>query len=476
MVNTITGIIFPIITFPYAARVLLPEGIGTVDFLNSIITYIVLFTSLGIPIYAVKEVARFRDDVALRNRTAVEILSLSFVLCLLGYVAVFALGFFVPKINHHLALFYVLSLTILFTTIGVSWFYQAIEDFKFITLRAVLFRCLAAAALFIFVKDKNDLIIYGMIVVGSTVGNNFVNFIHLRVFIPLKQIQWKELHIWHHLKPATHIFMLNLFTSIYLQLNIILLGFMHGEKAVGFYSAGNKLSLVVLMVVTSLSTVMLPRSSNLVETGKADEFSAVCQKSMHWSVAMSLPLTAGLILLSGPLVAVFCGAHFAPSVSVLRWTAPIIIFVGLSNVYGIQILYPQGKENLVILSTLGGAVINFILDIILIPYLAQDGAAIATFFTELVVLAIQIIWGRRFIPFPLVDKTLTHYLAATAAMIILLIPLLVFKMAATVQIIIGVLVGAVVYGIALLALKDALFKELMNYCLGILHIKTIIKH
>ena len=162
-INTITGMIIPVITFPYASRILLPDGIGTVNFLTSIINYIVLFTSLGIPLYAVKEVAKCRDDVELRNKTTIEIIILGFLLCLIGYIAVFLLGTFVARINSDLTLFYVLSLTILFTSLGVQWFYQGVEDFKFITIRAVIIRILATISLFLFVKDKDDLLIYGII-------------------------------------------------------------------------------------------------------------------------------------------------------------------------------------------------------------------------------------------------------------------------------------------------------------------------
>ena len=144
IVHTLTGIIFPIITFPYAARILLPEGIGTIGFLQSIISYIVLFTSLGIPLYAVREVARCKDDINQKNTTTFEILVLSLLLCALGYVAVFIIGEAVPQINSNLKTFYILSLTILFSSLGVNWFYQAIEDFKFITIRSVVFRIISA--------------------------------------------------------------------------------------------------------------------------------------------------------------------------------------------------------------------------------------------------------------------------------------------------------------------------------------------
>lgn len=138
--NTITGIVFPVVTFPYAARILLPDGIGAVNFLQSIVAYIVLLTSLGIPMYAVREVAKYRDDIVKRNTVTVEITILSLLLCAGGYIIVWLLGNLVPQINSQLALFYVLSLTILFTSLGVNWFFQAIEEFKFITVRAVIFR------------------------------------------------------------------------------------------------------------------------------------------------------------------------------------------------------------------------------------------------------------------------------------------------------------------------------------------------
>ena len=177
-INTISGLIFPIVTFPYAARVLQPEGIGVVNFQNSIVSYIVLLTSLGIPLYAVREIAKCRDNLEQRDRTTIEITLLSFLLCLLGYVAVWLLGEYVPRIHEEATLFYILSLTIIFTGIGVQWFYQGMEDFLFITVRGLVIRFLCAVCLFVFVREKSDLLIYGLIIVGSTVGNNLINFIH----------------------------------------------------------------------------------------------------------------------------------------------------------------------------------------------------------------------------------------------------------------------------------------------------------
>lgn len=464
-VNTITGIVFPVITFPYAARVLLPEGIGAVNFYQSIVNYIILLTSLGIPMYAVREVAKFRDDIEKRNRVTVEITLLSLFLSLGGYILVWLLGEYVPQIQQQESLFYVLSSGILFTAIGVNWFYQAVEDFKFITIRALVFRLLAAVALFLFVKTKDDLLIYAFVIIGSTVGNNFINFIHLRTYIPVCRISWQQLQIWRHLKPALHIFVFNLITSIYLNLNTVMLGFMKGDTAVGFYTAGNKISHIVLSVVASLGVVMLPRCSNLVEKGRMEEFASVTSKSYRFVLALSIPSMLGLILLAVPVITVFCGVEFSTAAPVLCWTAPIIVFIGLSNVFGIQILYPCGKENLVIWSTVGGAVFNFLLNLWLIPVWSYTGAAISTFIAELVVLVIQIVWGYRYIPFSIFEKSCANYLIASLCMVVAVYPAILYISNLWLLFAASILLGSMVYAGVLYGMKDSLLIEITQYAL-----------
>lgn len=462
-VNTITGLLFPIITFPYASRILLPEGIGVVNFQLSIINYIVLFTSLGIPLYAVKEIARCRENIEERNKTTLEILLLSFYLCLIGYVIVFVLGAFIPQINAYVQLFYVLSLTILFSGIGVNWFYQGIEDFKYITVRAVVVRLLAALSLFIFVKDENDLIAYGAITVGTTVGNNLINLIHLRAYIPLSSICKYKLEIIRHIKPTLRIFVLNLIISIYVNLNTIMLGFIDNEYAVGIYTAGNKIPHIILSIVSSMGVVLLPRCSNLVAVGKMDEFANVCRKAIRFICCLSIPFTVALILLATPIVYIFGGEDFIPAVNVVYFIAPVIIFISLTNIIGIQILYPLGKEKVVIYSTLAGAIANFILNIILIPFYSAIGAAVATLIAELAVLLYQIVVGKRYISFNLFDSYIFKYILLALLMAVGIISVLMFIPHIWVQFIVSFIVGSIIYAIGLFGSKDEIILSILSF-------------
>lgn len=460
-INTISGLIFPIITFPYAARVLMPEGIGLVNFQNSIIGYIVLFTSLGIPLYAVREIAKCRNDLELRDRTTIEILILSILLSLLGYVAVWLLGAYVPRIHEEATLFYILSLTIVFTGIGAQWFYQGVEDFLFITVRGLIVRILCTIGLFLFVKDKDDLLIYGLYIIGATVGNNLINFIHLRKYLKPARVKWNQLNITHHIRPALNIFLLNVVISIYIQLNTIMLGFMTDDRAVGLFTSGTKLTHLITVVLTSLGTAMLPRCSHLISERKFDEFNAIITKSYHLLMFSAIPLTVGTILLARPLVYCFCGGDFSGAVPVVLYTAPTIILIGMTQVIGIQILYPYGKENLVILSTLVAAVVNVILNILLIPLFAEVGAAISTLIAEFSVLVAQVRLGKKFIPFRFVDKQIGNYLIAALLMSVGMLLCLSFNNI-WLQIFISTAVSSVIYISFLMCREDTIIYEILR--------------
>lgn len=231
LINTGTQMLFPLITFPYVCRVIEADGIGQINFFQSIISYISLFTCLGIPMYAIREIARDRSDVVQMNRTAMEILLLHSMLTLVGYAIVAILCLTVPQIQVNIPLFLILSLTIFFTAIGCEWFYQGIEDFKYITIRGLIIKTVSVVLLFIFVKSKTDLLYYGCYTAFGVLGGNIFNFFRLRKYIHRENIIFSELHIKRHVKPVLKVFSFSVVTSIYLQLNTVLLGFLKNALA-----------------------------------------------------------------------------------------------------------------------------------------------------------------------------------------------------------------------------------------------------
>ena len=401
---TLSGLLFSLITFPYASRILLADGIGQVEYFNSIITYITLFTCIGIPLYAVRETARVRSDRKELSRVTFELMLLLGGLAVLGYVAVGIICLVVADVAANIPLFLLLSISIAANAIGVEWFYQGTEDFKYITLRGLAVKVIALVWLLAFVRERADLIPYAGYLVVSTFGGNIFNFVRLRRFVSLRELRLRELRPLRHLKPALRIFALNLTISIYAGLDTVMLGAITGEASVGYYVAATKATRILLGVAMSLGSVMLPRLSHLVERGEMEQFRELAQKGVNFVLALCFPLTAGLLAAAPVIIHLLSGYSYEPSIMTLRLLSPIIVIISLSNIIGMQILYPQGKENLVIISTAVGAAVNFSLNLILIPHYAQYGAAFATTVAEVCVTTTQLIIGARYIPIKIFSR------------------------------------------------------------------------
>lgn len=456
LINSASQLLFPLITFPYASRIMMADGIGQVNFFQSIISYISLFTCLGIPMYAIREVAKVRDNPEKMTRITVEILLLHAFLTLLGYMAVAVICLTVTKVQTDIPLFLLLSATIFFTAIGCEWFYQGIEDFKYVAIRGLLVKLLSVVLLFLFVKTKEDILWYGAYTVLGVLGGNIFNFIRLRKYLHRDVIDFRALHPLRHLKPALHVFALNVVISIYLQLNNVLLGFMKDAEAVGYFTAATKIMMITMSISSSLGAVIMPRTSNLIAEGRMDEFRILIQKSYDFVLALAMPLTVGLIFTSPSIILLLSGEGFAPAVLTSQIVASNILMVGLSGVMGIQVLYPLGKINIVILCTLIGVAVNVFFNVLLIPRYGHNGTAVAYMLAEVTVTVSMFLIGRKYIPIQFLKKQHLHYVGGGIVMggVLYFISLLGLSIIST--LITMICVGIMVYIIVLLWLKDSI--------------------
>lgn len=461
LLNTSLGILFPLISFPYASRILMAERIGEVNFFQSIIQYVLLLTSLGIPMYAIREIAKVRDNVALRNKTLLEILILNLILTVLGYCIIFIILMTVDKVQVNVPLFLILSLSIILTTVGCDWFYQGVEDFKYITIRGIVVRSLALILLFLLVKTEQDVLYYAICITVGSLGGNIFNFVRLTKYVKFSELVSNDLKPFRHIKPVLRIFVLNLIISIYVNLNVVMLGFMKNNESVGLFTSATKLTQVILSVVTSLGAVLLPRMSNMISNNQMLEFRELSQKSLDFISVITLPIVFGLIILSDFIIPIFCGDTYSDAILTLQILAPVIILIGVSNVLGIQILYPQGKENIVIFSTILGALVNVILNLWLIPLYSQNGAAVATLFAELVVTITMCIIGKRLIGVKW-KKRYTGYFTASIIMMGLIYLIKQINLSFILDFIVSVLAGTIIYLLFLIFTKDPFYITFKN--------------
>lgn len=451
------NLIFPIITFPYISRVLGPIGIGKITFATSITNYFLLFTNLGIPLYGIREIARTRENRLSLSKSFSEILFLNLITTIIGMI-IFIIFLQLNLLGNDIKLFQIMSLNIIFTFIGVEWYFQGIEDYGYITKRSILFKIISIALMFIFVKKKEDIVIYAGILALALVGSNVLNFFKAKkeVFISLKNVNIKK-----HLKPILTIFSMNIAISIYTNLDGVMLGYRSNEYSLGIYSASSKIIHLVLGIVTSLGAVLLPRISNYIINKREKELKEILENTLTFLLALSIPCVIGIILTADEIIKIFSGNEFIEAVKTMKILSPIIFFIAFSNFLGIQILYPRGEEKKVLYSVIVGAIINFSLNWLLIPKYAQNGAAVATVIAEGVVLLVQIFLGYKYLKFKIFTFENLKVILVSIFMGIglLLMTNYYIEKSIIVSLLLKIIVGILIYIIGLIILKEKFIME-----------------
>ncbi len=384
---TMSQFIFPLITFPYISRILLPVGTGKVSFATSVISYFAMFAQLGIPTYGIRACAQVRDDQEKLTRTVHELFFINLVMSVIAYVALFGTIAFVPRIRQDKELFLIVGLTILFNTIGMEWLYKALEQYTYITVRSILFKFIALLAMFALVHEQKDYVLYGGISILAASASNIFNFFHMHKYVSLKPIG--SYNFRQHFKAVVIFFAMSCATTIYTNLDTVMLGFMTSDADVGYYNAAVKIKGILVSIVTSLGVVLLPRASYYVEHHLMDEFYRITQKAINFVFLIATPMMIYFMLFAKEGIFFLSGTSYEASIVPMQIIMPTLLFIGLTNIMGIQMLIPLGREKIVLYSEIAGAVVDLILNALLIPNMASVGAAIGTLAAEAVVLIIQ---------------------------------------------------------------------------------------
>ena len=384
---TMSRFIFPLITFPYISRVLLPVGTGKVSFATSLISYFSLFAQLGIPTYGIRACARVRDNREELTRTAHELLAINIVMDVISYAVLILALLFVPRLKEERMLYVVVSATILLTSIGMEWLYKALEQYTYITIRSIIFKFVALLAMLLLIHKQDDYVIYGGISILAGSASNIFNFINAHKYIDFKPVG--NYNICRHLKPVGVFFAMSCATTIYTHLDTVMLGFMATDEDVGYYDAAIRIKAVLVSIVTSFGTVLLPRASYNIEHGLWDDFWRISKKAINYVFLVASPMMLYFIFFAKEGIYFLSGPAYTGSIIPMQIIMPTLLFIGLTNILGIQILVPLGKEKVVLYSEIAGALVDVIINIILIPKFRSAGAAVGTLVAELVVLAVQ---------------------------------------------------------------------------------------
>lgn len=461
--------LFPLVTTTYISRVLLPEGVGKVAYANTIVAYFTLIASLGLPSYGVKAIAQNDDTKEQRSRTFFELFFINLIATLLCIVAYF---WFVNTFAHFAdrrALFNVMGLMLILNIFNIDWFYQGIEEYSYIATRSFVVKIFSFVLMLIFVKEREDYLIYALILCIATAGNNLLNAVQLRKYITTSVLFSRKndavavhFDMRHHMRPVLILLASTIATEIYTMLDTLMLEYYHGESCVGYYSNAVKIVRMTYTVVIALVAVFYPRISMYYKQKNQVECNALLGKGTKILLLLGLPCTVGLILTAEHVVPLLFGEAFMPTVSTLQILSVLVLIFSIAYFLGHIVLTATGMERMILRATIAGAVINAVVNLLLIPGMKQDGAAIASVLSEAAVTAILLWYARKY-------YTLSiewNYVVSTFIALVLMgavVELLTWKWVTQDWMIIPVImVAAIVYFVMLLLLRNELLLEMVH--------------
>lgn len=446
----ILTVIIPLITAPYLSRVLGADGVGTVSFAESIVSYFILFAALGITSYGQREISYVQDNVQKRSLVFWNTKILEF--CTSGMMLLIYYVFSIMQ-EENSTIYLILSLNIIAVFFDITWFFQGIEEFGKIALRNTVIKIVNVAFIFIFVKDKTDLLIYIIGIGTFTVLGNLSLWTYLPRYI--ERVPFNELRPFKDIKVVLSLFFPTIAVQIYTVLDKTMIGIItENSFENGYYEQAVKISRMLLSIVTALGPVVIPRIGYFYENKAFSEIERIIYRSYRFAWFLGLPMCLGAMITAGNFVPWFFGEGYEKVIPLLRILSLIIIVIGINNVISVQYLVPTKRQNVLTMTLVIGAMTNFCLNIVLIKYFQSVGAAIASVIAETVIAIVQLILMRKEISTVKVLKEGVHYYIAGAVMAVLLIPLSNVLMPSPAHTVVLVLFGAAVYFLALIIEKD----------------------
>ena len=290
---------------------------------------------------------------------------------------------------------------------------------------------------------------------------NLVMWPYLPKTVSKVKIKWKD--IQYHIKPALALFIPQIAIQIYAVLDRSMLGALSDTAQVGLYQQSQSIVKLVLGLVTSLGVVMLPRMSNVFASGDKEKLKEHLNNSLIGVSYVSIPMAFGLASISEKFVPWFFGKGFGEVKYLLIISVPILFFIAISNVLGVQYLLPTNKNRAFTISVTVGAIVNVILNFILIPYLKAFGSCIATVVAEFAVTAVQYALLYKEIDTKPLLKAILKYIIAGAIMTVVVVFIGKFMSATFITTIIQSIVGVIVYFIVLVIIRDEINKLVIEF-------------
>ncbi len=450
-------ILMPLVTTPYLSRVLGPDGVGTYSYLISIVTYFILFGSLGTALYGQREIAYNQDSLENRSKIFFELLLFRLITMIISII-VFYITF--ARSGVYSIYYRILLVEMVASIIDVSWFYYGMENFKKIAIRNTIIKVLAAASMFIFIKNKIDINIYLFIYSISALVISYLSWIGIHKYITIP----KKINIFSHTKKVIYLFIPQIAIQVYTVLDKTMIGaILNDMSEVGNYEQSQKVIKAMLVLITGVTTVMMPRIASYHSNKNKAKIAEFMSKTFSFVLLFAIPLMFGIIAVSSNFAPLFFGSDFDKASDLMKILSFIIVFIALSNITGNQYLLSVKKEKYYSISVLVGAIVNFVLNYILIRCYKSYGAAIATVIAEISVTTVQLYYIRKDFSIKNIFRSFINYFISGIIMFAVCYFIDKFIDSRMISMIVQIGTGVIVYFGMLFLLKDKFLHELLDY-------------
>ncbi|WP_308547408.1 flippase [uncultured Selenomonas sp.] len=460
----ILTLITPFITTPYLSRVLGPDGIGLYSYTTSIVSYFILLASMGVSDYAQREIAYHQNDRYIQSRTFFEVLGIRNVLVVISLVSYYL---FLTQVESDHTIYWIQAINIIAVLFDITWFFQGLEEFGKIVARNFLVRIVNIVAIFVFIHNPSDLNLY-IFLIGFM---NVVSGLSIWLYLPkyLVHVERKDIRPFRNFLIIIQLFLPQIAIQIYTVLDKTMIGVITASPAQnGYYEQAEKIVKMTLMVVTSLGTVMIPRIASSYANGDIAMIRHYIMRSYRFVWLVALPMMFGLIGIIDQVIPWFFGPGYGPVGILVKVFSGLLLAIGINNVTGVQFLIPINKQNIFTLTVLIGAVLNFVLNLVLIPIFMSLGAAIASVTAETVIALVQFHFVKEY--FSLIDVlsiSIKYFLCSLIMFFVLeIVQFLMGYPSSILSTMSLVLIGCIIYGILLFIWKDSFFLETMEKILG----------
>lgn len=417
---TLSNYLFPLIVYPWVSRVLGVSNIGIYNFVDSTINYFSLISMLGITTIGIREIASNNGDSQKLSKTFSSLISLNFILTTIAIILLIIATSTIQQLQIHHDLFYIGILKLIGNFLLIDWFYKGIEDFRYITVRTIIIKCIYVISILLLVRNKNDVTIYYCLTCTTIFLNAITNIYHSKKLVSFKL---SNIEINKYLYPVCIIGIYMLLTNMYTSFNTIFLGFTSSNEEVGFFSTSCKLFSIIIAFYTAWTNVAMPHISNMLAYKDKQDVNKFIRQSINTLLAFSIPSIIIGCIFSPDIISLLSGKGYDGAYLPTRILMPLLFIIGYEQILIIQILIPLRKDKILLINSIIGAILGIILNIILVPYLNAIGSCIAWITSELAVL----ICAQYFIskninlsfPWKSTAKSITTYLPAACLCILI---------------------------------------------------------